>query len=68
MAGKTGWGGNSWAKGTWAFGLQPPVAISETVPLSESLTVWLPLRVEAAVALNAFLVEVDFRKIDQRLR
>jgi hypothetical protein len=60
MAGKTGWGGNYWAKGTWAFGVQLPVEIYETVPVSESLDVWLPLRVEAAVALNAFLVEVEF--------
>ena len=60
MAGRTGWGGNYWAKGLWATGLQLPVAIDETVPLSESLNVWLPLRVVSATALNAFLVEVDF--------
>jgi hypothetical protein len=60
MPGNTGWGGNFWAKGTWGLGIQLPIELNETVTLSESLNVWLPLRVSSAVALSAYLVEVEF--------
>jgi len=60
MPGSTGWGGNYWGKGTWGLGIIPPVAVYEGLALSEGLTVWVPLRVEAAQALTTFRVEITF--------
>lgn len=58
-----GFGGGSWGGGSWG-GSDPsgpaPFTGSETVTLSEGLTVTLPLLVVSATALTPGLVEVTF--------
>jgi len=50
------WGGTPWGGST----LIGEVSVYETVDLFESFSITLPLRVETAIALNAFLVQVNF--------
>jgi len=56
-----GWGDSPWGGGAWGgTGGLGDVELSEPVAISENLTVVLPLRLEAAVPLSAFLVELHF--------
>lgn len=56
-----GWGGGPWGGGPWG-GSHPlgGVEVYETVDLFENSSITLPLRVLTAVALNPFVVQVDF--------
>ena len=54
-----GFGGGPWG-GLWGFGTSHVVTVSETVPVSDSVTITFPLRVSAAVAPTSFLVKVTF--------
>jgi hypothetical protein len=57
-----GWGTYPYSTSPWAGNpaAAGPVLISEAVPVSEVLTVSLPIRVENAVALNPYLVRLNF--------
>lgn len=61
-AGGGGFGGGPWGGGPWggAAPTQGGVDVVETVSLFESSNITLPLRVETAVALNPFVVQVNF--------
>lgn len=58
MAG--GWGSNPWGGGAYGGSLLGSVDLVEGVPVSEGLDVYVPLRLDAAAAINAFLVELTF--------
>jgi hypothetical protein len=57
-----GFGGSPWGGGPWggSFEAGGPVVGSETITLSEALTVTLPLRLKGVAPLSPFVVEVTF--------
>lgn len=57
-----GWGGSPWGGGPWGGSYEAggPVVASETVTLTEGLTVSLPLLFVAVAPLSPFVVEVTF--------
>ncbi len=57
-----GWGTYPWATSPWAGESGASVEIFETVAVSESMTVLLPLEVSYATALTPYLVEVFFNR------
>jgi hypothetical protein len=58
-----GFGGGPWGGGPWggaALAGLTDVNVADTVPVADSLAVYLPLQVDAALALSPFLVLVTF--------
>lgn len=57
-----GWGTYPYGTSPWATGVATggPVLISETVSVSEAITVLLPLKVVGAAALSPYVVQVEF--------
>lgn len=55
-----GWGSNPWGGGAFGGSVLGSVDLAEGVPITEALDVYVPLRLDAGAALNAFLVELTF--------